>query len=46
MKVRGGISVRTDRRINWIILVCRDGEYIGWEADPSAPGRPNLPKAN
>ena len=35
----------TDRRIHWIILVCRDGEYIGWESDPSAPGRPDLPKA-
>ena len=45
MKVRGGISVRTDRRINWIILVCRGGEYILWESDPSAPGRPDLPKA-
>lgn len=45
MRVLGETSVRTGRRINWIILVCRGGEYILWESDPSAPGRPDLPKA-
>lgn len=45
MSVLDRTNVRTGRRINWIILVCRGGEYIGWEADPSAPGRPDLPKA-
>ena len=29
MSVLDRTRVCTDRRINWIILVCRDGEYIG-----------------
>ncbi len=45
MRVLGETSVRTGRRINWIILVCEEGEFLWWEADPSAPGRPDLPKA-
>ena len=44
MGVLGRTSARTGRRINWIILVCGDGECLWWEADPSAPGRPDLPK--
>ena len=45
MSVLDRTNVRTGRRINWIILVCEEGEFLWWEADPSAPGRPDLPKA-